>query len=211
MIRRAALAAVLITPLLTSAARAHGGVSIENDVCVMRIGPSIVHFTGYQPTHSYKEFCEDIPYTGPTIIVLDLVDSDLRLMATEVRVVRDPAGGGVPIGRRVLSEEEIKSDKVIAATEAYMPPSTYPNGTLKFEHTFKDTGQYIGIVTVRNDHGQEYVSQFPFMVGPDWRKLVPFYGLSALAVGLGIFVVWKFGWQRGSKRNFPLTRPPTRR
>jgi hypothetical protein len=196
MIRRAALAAVLVMPLLTSAAFGHGGVSIENDVCVLKVGPSTIHFTGYQPTHSFKEFCEDIPYTGQVIVVLDLVDTDLRHMWTEVRVVRDPGGGGVPIGRRILSDEEIKSAEVLAATEAYMPPSTYPNGTVKFEHDFKKAGQYIGIVTIRNEHGQEYISQFPFMVGPNWGKLVPFYGLSGLALGIGIFVVWKFGWQR---------------
>jgi len=196
MIRRAAGAAALVMPLLSSAAIGHGGVSLENDVCVLKVGPSSIHFTGYQPTHSFKEFCEDIPYAGQTIIVLDLVGTDLRNMATEVRVIRDPGGGGVPIGRRALSEEEIKSDEVLAATEAYMPPSTYPNGTVKFEHDFRKTGQYIGIVTIRNEHGQEYISQFPFMVGPNWAKLVPFYGLSGLAVGIGAFVVWKFGWQR---------------
>jgi hypothetical protein len=199
MIRRAACAAALIMPLLGTSALGHGGVTIQNDVCVLRLGESLVHFTGYQPTRSYKEFCEDIPHTGSTIIVLDLMDSDLRYMATEVRVVRDPGGGGVPIGRRMLSDEELKSEQVIAATEAYMAPATYPNGTLKFEHDFKIPGQYIGIVTVRNEHGQEYISQFPFMVGPNWGKLVPFYGLTGLAVGLGVFVVWKFGWQRRLK------------
>jgi hypothetical protein len=130
------------------------------------------------------------------IIVLDLVDTDLRHMLTEVRVVRDPGGGGVPIGRRILSDEEIKSTEVLAATEAYMPPSTYPNGTVKFEHDFKKAGQYIGIVTIRNEHGQEYISQFPFMVGPNWGKFLPVYGLSGLALGIGIFVVWKYGWQK---------------
>jgi hypothetical protein len=199
MIRRAAAAAVLIMPLITTAASGHGGVSIQNDVCVLKVGPSTIHFTGYQPTHSFKEFCEDIPYTGQTIIVLDLVDSDLRHMATEVRVVRDPGGGGVPIGRRVLTDEQIKSAEILAATEAYMAPASYPNGTLKFEHDFRAPGQYIGIVTIRNEHGQEYISQFPFMVGPNWGKIVPIYGLSALALGLGIFVVWKFAWQRRAK------------
>ncbi len=199
MIRRAMCTAGLVMPLLASTALGHGGVSIENDLCILRVGPSTVHFTGYQPARSYKEFCEDIPHTGMTIIVLDLVDSDLRNMETEVRVVRDPGGGGVPIGRRMLSEAEIKSSEVLAATEAYMPPSLYPNGTLKFEHDFKNAGQYIGIVTVRNEHGQEYVSQFPFIVGPDWSKIVPFYSLIALAVGLCGFLVWKLGWQRRFK------------
>jgi len=200
MIRRAAYAAALVMPLLGSTAFGHGGVSFENDLCVLKVGPSTVHFTGYQPTHSYKEFCEDIPATGPTIIVLDLIDSDLRNMETEVRVVRDLGGGGVPIGRRVLSDEELKSAEILGVTEAYMPPSSYPNGTLKFEHDFKKPGRYVGIVTIRNEHGQEYISQFPFMVGPDWGKLVPIYGLSGMAIGIGAFVVWKLGWQRRASK-----------
>ncbi len=199
MVRRAACAAALVMPWLTSAAFGHGGVSLQNDVCILQVGPSRIHFTGYQPTHSFKEFCEDIPFTGQVIIVLDLVDPDLRTMETEVRVVRDPGGGGVPIGRRLLSDAQIKSQEVLAATEAYMAPSSYPNGTVKFEHDFTKAGQYIGIVTIRNEHGQEYISQFPFMVGPNWGKLVPFYGLSGLALGIGVFVVWKFGWWRRAK------------
>lgn len=196
MLLRSARAGLLALPLLTTAALGHGGVSIEKDMCVLKIGPNTVHFAGYQPAHSFLEFCEDIPYTGQTIIVLDLVDSELRAMRTEVRVVRDPDAGSVPISSRVLSEEELANDRLEGITEAYLPPSTYPNGTLKFEHDFKKPGQYIGIVKVDNDHGQQYVSQFPFMVGPNWRKIVPFYGLAALALVLGVFVVWKYGWRR---------------
>lgn len=183
---------------LTGPAHAHGGVSIEKDQCVLRIGPNVVHFAGYQPAHSFLEFCEDIPYTGPTIIVLDLVDSELRDMSTEVRVVRDPDPGRAPIAVRMLNEEELATNRLEGITEAYMPPSSYPNGTVKFEHDFENTGQYIGIVKISNVHGQQYISQFPFVVGPNWRKIIPFYALTALASGLGLFVVWKFGWRRKS-------------
>jgi hypothetical protein len=184
-------------------AAAHGGVGIENDQCVLKIGPSTVHFAGYQPAHSFLEFCEDIPYTGPTIIVLDLVDPELRSMRTEVRVVRDPDPAAVPINVKVLNDEELAHHRLEGITEAYMPPSTYPTGTVKFEHDFKKGGQYIGIVRISNDHGQEYVSQFPFMVGPNWRKIVPFYVLTAIALVVALCVVWRYGWRRISGKANP--------
>jgi hypothetical protein len=200
MALRSLRAGLLALPLLTNAALAHGGVSIERDLCVLKIGPNTVHFAGYQPAHSFLEFCEDIPYVGQTIIVLDLVDSELRSMKTEVRVVRDPDPGTVPISARVLNNEELAHERLEGITEAYMPPSTYPNGTVTFEHEFKTGGQYIGIVRISNDHGQEYVSQFPFMVGPNWRTIVPFYVVTGLALAAGLFVVWKYGWRRSELR-----------
>lgn len=196
MFSRAAQAGLLALPLLTTAALGHGGVTIEKDQCVLRIGPNTVHFAGYQPAHSFLEFCEDIPYTGPTIIVLDLVDSELRAMNTEIRVVRDPEPGSVPIGARMLSEEELANESLEAITEAYMPPSTYPYGTVKFEHDFRKGGQYIGIVKVSNDHGQHYVSQFPFIVGPNLFKVLPFYAILGMALLLAGFIIWKYAWSR---------------
>jgi hypothetical protein len=46
-----------------------------------------------------------------------------------------------------------------------MCPSINPTGTLTFQHNFPETGKFIGLVTVKNAHGQFYVSQFPFLVG----------------------------------------------
>ena len=70
-------------------AYAHGGVKLEQDECVLKIGPNTMHFIGYQRTGEEQEFCEDIAKTGPTIIALTAVSPDLRDMAIGIRVVKD--------------------------------------------------------------------------------------------------------------------------
>ena len=46
--------------------------------CVLRIGPDIMFFTGYQPQNSRDEFCDDILSTGQTVVALDMQDTELR-------------------------------------------------------------------------------------------------------------------------------------
>jgi hypothetical protein len=36
---------------------------------------------------------------------------------------------------------------------------------MTFEHDFKDAGRYVGVVTVADDLGNQWVSRFPFTVG----------------------------------------------
>lgn len=151
-----AAAAVIGAP---STALAHGGVRLEQDECVLRIGPSTMHFIGYQRSGEEAEFCEDIAKTGPTVIALTAVSPDLRDMAIGIRVVKD------------VGEEREKAN-LDALTVAYVEPKVYRNGTMTFEHDFKDAGHYVGIVTVRDDLGNEWVSRFPFSVG-----LYTFWGM----------------------------------
>ncbi|MGD9544763.1 MAG: hypothetical protein AB7F41_07005 [Methylocystis sp.] len=145
-----ALAAASFFP--ATGAEAHGGVKLEQDECVLRIGPNTMHFIGYQRTGEEQEFCEDIAQTGPTVIALTAVSPDLRDMAIGIRVVKD------------VGEEKEKAD-IDAATVAYYPPKVYRNGTMTFEHDFKEAGRYVGIVTVSDDLGNQWVSRFPFTVG----------------------------------------------
>ena len=60
---------------------AHGGVKLEQDECVLKIGPNTMHFIGYELNGEEQEFCEDIAKTGPTVIALTAVSPDLRDMA----------------------------------------------------------------------------------------------------------------------------------
>jgi hypothetical protein len=57
MVMRGIAAWLLATVLLTSAAYAHGGVGMVDNRCVLRIGPDLMFFTGYQPQNSRDEFC----------------------------------------------------------------------------------------------------------------------------------------------------------
>ncbi|PNE12023.1 MAG: hypothetical protein CR217_05330, partial [Beijerinckiaceae bacterium] len=72
---------------------------------------------------------------------------------------------------------------------------TYPTGTLTFEHTFPENGKFIGIVTVKNAHGQTYVSQFPFSVGVGFfgGKSIGIYVSMVAVLGAGVFLIWHLG------------------
>jgi hypothetical protein len=155
-----ALGVVAAFGLSPSGASAHGGVKLEQDECVMRIGQSTMHFIAYQRSGEEQEFCQDIAQTGPTVIALEAVSEEVRDMAIGVRVIKDVGG-----------DANEKGD-LTASTIFKMEPKVYRNGIMTFEHDFKEPGRYVAIVTVRDDIGNEWVSRFPFTVG-----LYTFWGM----------------------------------
>jgi hypothetical protein len=155
---------LLVVVLCISNAQAHGAVGIINR-CVLRIGPDLMFFAGYQPQSSREEFCDDMPDSGQTVFVLDMIETELRDMLTEIRIIKDEGNHTTMNGLPYLTDAELASPQVLdPMTITHVPPKKYPTGTLTVEHTFP-VGKFIGIVMVTNDHGQKWVSQFPFSVG----------------------------------------------
>jgi hypothetical protein len=152
----------------STTAFARGALGYDRDVCVLKIGPDFMYFTGYQAASTRKKFCEDIPSTGQTIIVLDYAQSEMREMKTDFRILREPPEGD-------------DSAPIDAATVAYLPPKAYPNGTLNFEHNFRETGNFIGVVSVEGPHGEHWVARFPFSVGKSYTSQIPYYLIAAAA------------------------------
>ncbi|HEY8006439.1 MAG TPA: hypothetical protein VIE66_06500 [Methylocella sp.] len=184
----------LATVLLTSGAFAHGGVGMQDNRCVLRIGPDIMFFTGYQPQNSREEFCDDVPNTGQTVVALDMQETELRNMLTEIRLIKDDGTHTQMNGLPFLSDAELANKAALDAVSiAYLPAKKYPTGTLTFDHTFPENGKFIGIVTVENDHGQKFVSQFPFSVGQQVGKSLVLYGLILAGLGAGVFGIWYYG------------------
>jgi len=162
-------------------AQAHGGLALAEDMCRLTIGPYNMHFTGYQPDNTRnKEFCEDIPSTGRTVVVLDYMEDALRPLPTEVRVIKDTG-----------SEQDLQ-----AITVLYLPPKVYPNGTVNFEYNFAQPGKFVGLVTVGDK--QPIVSRFPFSVGETKIPLPPSYFLIAL-VGVAVIGVIIFAMRGRGK------------
>jgi len=158
--------------------QAHGGLSMAEDLCKLTIGPYTMHFTGYQPDSSQeKEFCEDIPSTGRTIVALDYIEEALRPLPTEVRVIKDTG-----------SEEDLE-----AITILHMPAKVYPNGSINFEHNFNVPGNFVGLVTVSGD--EEYVSRFPFAVGQG-ESIMPSGLVLAMIAALGVGAVFLYTVRR---------------
>lgn len=155
---------------LCEVASAHGGLSIDDDMCKLRLGPFNLHFTGYQPEiNGNREFCEDIPKVGHTIVVMDAIEPELREIPIEVRIIRDTG-------------DESRLDVV---TVAHLPPKVYASGSVPLEYSFTTPGKFVGLVTA-GDKGQ-YVSRFPFSVGippKHYGHYLLFLGVAALGLGL---------------------------
>ena len=154
---------------------AHGGLSLADDVCKLTIGPYTMHFTGYQPEATQeKEFCEDIPAIGRTVVALDYIGEALRPLPTEVRIIRDT---GDP------SKEPGNLDTI---TILHIPAKVYPNGSINFEYDFMQPGKFVGLVTVGDK--QEYVSRFPFSVGePKGTSPYLIFGIAAVIGAIAVF------------------------
>jgi hypothetical protein len=185
--KRRLSAAVTMGVLLASVSsvHAHGGLSFEKDLCKLKIGSYLMHFTGFLPEKTgSKEFCEDIPQTGRAIVVLDYVDVELRKMPVEIRIIKDTG-------------DESKLDDITAYHRA---AKVYPNGSIDFELTFGTPGKFIGIVSV-GDGGQQ-IARFPFEVG---RNRTAAYlisgtiGISLICAGVaGIYSVRRRRVVRGN-------------
>lgn len=172
VVRRVVWAALALLGHLTAPlAMAHGGLSIDEDKCKLKVGAYVMHFAGYQPGSSgAREFCEDIPEVGQTVVTMDAVDDVLRTMPIQVRIVRDT--GASP------TEPPREADTVL-----YLPPKLYPAGSVSFEHQFDGSGKFVGYV-MAGDKGQ-HVARFPFSVGGKksaWSGFLPYLGLGGLGL-----------------------------
>jgi hypothetical protein len=169
----AAFVVAAATPALS-----HGSLSMDDDLCTLSLGKYVIHFAGYQPLEKrdpsrYTEFCEDIPATGQTFVVLDLIDSDLRKL---------------PISVRVLEDQGRANDEV-APVVFEMPRENHPTGSFSYRHTFEKPGKYVGLITAGGGSDQ-LVARFPFSVGkkPEnfWNYV--FYAIAGLALTIGLIM-----------------------
>ena len=142
---------------------AHGGVLMENDTCVMRIGTLSAHFSGYQPTISANdEFCEEIPEVAESVFVIDFLEDVLNTMPVEFRILRDDHNLGL-----AATWEDVQSlGDIDGTTIFHQPPALYPDGVLTGNFTFLEAGTYIGIVSARHEgKNMTFRAVFPFRVG----------------------------------------------
>lgn len=200
MFARAACAGLFVLGLLATGVRADAVLSSDNDSkCLLRIGPNLIHVTAYQARDPRAEFCRDIPDLGQVVIVLDYVDPELRKMTTDVRVIKDVGGGADISGDpSLLNDAQVAPEALDPVTETHLPARLYPTGTINFQHVFTTPGRYQGIVTVRNEHGQIYVSQFPFSVGQGRNSTIIYYGVIASLIITSAFSYWIFTRRYGA-------------
>ena len=144
-------------------ATAHGGVSIEEDICVIQIGFFKAHFAVYQPQKTAgQEFCEDIPGTTDTIFVLNYLHNSLKHTPVDFRIIKDIN----KFGRFAKWEDIAQLEDIDKDTVFYQSPMIRPDAVFKVEHKFEKPGGYIGIVTAKYlANNKTYKAVFPFQVG----------------------------------------------
>ena len=156
---------MLVAVLDPGAAAAHGSVAMEEDLCMRRVGGSMVHFSTYQPQHAPKaQYCTEIPKEGDTFLVVDLVDQALR---------------NVPIGMRVVKGINGTEDQTVA----YWRPVSHPDGVVRGEARL-DKGLYKLIITAEGLSPSYYLLRVQMI---DYSKLArsavgPLTGLLLLAL-----------------------------
>jgi len=168
--------------LAVSNTHAHGGLAMDEDKCKLRVGRYTMHFVGYQPESPSgpREFCEDIPETGHTIVVLDYLNDELRDLPTEVRIIKDTGGQA--------TLEDI--------TVLHIPPKVYASGSLNFELNFREPGKFVGLVSV-GENDSKMVSRFPFSVGRSNSWLVLTAG--AFLTVMAALVLYRFALHRRNR------------
>jgi hypothetical protein len=162
------MALLLVAALYPGAVAAHEGADLEVDPCVRWVGESAIHLSSYQPQYELRsQYCTDIPKTGKTFLVVDLVDPALRT---------------VPVGMRIVKGSG--SNEAEAQTVADWRPSHHPTGVVSGE-TNLDEGLYRVIITAEGQKPLRY--QYLLRVQMiDYQKLVssvvvPLLGLLLMA------------------------------
>jgi hypothetical protein len=143
--------------------QAGGGMVIEGDVCIIWVDFYSAHFTAYQPTnHGNKQFCQELPDTGPTIFVLDYLHKSLKDVPVSFRIIHDVTGQGSFV--KLKHVEKIQD--IERHTVFYQPAVIRADASLKIEHDFTAEGRYVGIITAGHpNNDMVYTAVFPFEIG----------------------------------------------
>jgi hypothetical protein len=180
---------VLVLSLIPQTSAAHGSVTPEDDLCIIRIGYYRAHFKIYLPrTREHSEYCEDIPGTGEAIFVMEYEHSGLGDVPIDFRVIRNVTSKGT----FTILEDVEEIENLDAVTLFHHPAAIQPD-VFTYLHPFDEQGEFVGIVTVRQpETGEIYTAVFPFEVGytgiPTW----------AWFVVIAIFLQINFLWMNGS-------------
>jgi len=170
--------AVFLAPQVASTC-AFARVAPEPRDCIMSVGPAQMTFTAFQEQKTHEIFCAHVPDAGPTIIILDAHESELRGMSVEIRILRN-------VGQREWNED------LDANTELTLPAKKYlaSNGTASFEYSFPRDGDYIAVIKATSEDGyKEYIGEYFFSVGETMER---FLAAAAMLVALAFvcFGLW---------------------
>jgi hypothetical protein len=118
--------------------------------CPVSLGDKTMKFVAMQPKKNIDRVCDALPDTGPTVIVLDAGDRELRDMTWDIRILDANA--------------PIAEDNPVAIGS--LPAQKYRNGMVNFDHNFTHAGNYMLYAKLSSDDGKKiYIGKHLFTVG----------------------------------------------
>ena len=110
-----------------------------------------------QPKKNVDRECIALPDVGPSVIVLDAADNELRDMNWDIRILRGKGPNG---------EADPEADIV-----GRLPVQKFRNGMVNFDQNFKEPGEYVLYAKLTSDDGaKRFEGRHPFSVGPRHRR-----------------------------------------
>lgn len=173
------LAALFLSLSFSAPSYSHRGAPDEVDVCRIKVGTEVIHFTAYTPTFTQTQgYCRSIPNVGLTNLIFDYEGKKLRDLSIEFEVTKEPEG------TRIFHQE----------------PQKIKTGTVKADIDFSKygAGDYLAHVTIVHD-GEKQDTHLPFVVGAEeektpWRRYLFFVISVAVLVTIGIaYLTRKYG------------------
>ena len=176
----------LVAVVFPTTTAAHGSVTPEDDICIMRIGFYEAHFKIYLPrTRGHREYCEDIPSVGETVFVMEYEHSGLGDVPIDFRIIRNVTGQGVFTALEDVERIEDLQSVTVIHHEAAVQPDVF---TIMYD--FEEQGEFVGIVTVQSpENGKTYTAVFPFEVGFAGFGWWPWFVLLAVILQANYFVM----------------------
>ena len=182
------LLACLIAGFPALVCNAHGSVTPDADLCIIRIGFFKAHFKVYLPeTHQHKEFCEDLPGVGNSIFVLEYVHDGLAEVPIDFRIIENVTGQG-----RFTNVDHVAQIGDLEDITIFHHPAAVQPDVFTVAHEFDNSGEFVGIVTVtRPDNSGVYTAVFPFEAGYTGLGYWPW------VIGILILLQLNYLWMSG--------------
>ena len=164
----------------------HGGVVLEDDQCLIRMGYLEAHFKIYLPeARGHEQFCEDLPTAAGAVFVMEYQHEALSTLPIEFRIIRNVTG----LGRYARWQDVQDIDDLDAVTVHHRPAAVVPD-VFTSRHAFGGRGEYIGMVTVTPESGDRRLTAvFPFSVGFTGVGFWPWFVLFVAFVLINVWLV----------------------
>ena len=191
---------IVLTPTLSLS---HGGVVLEEDICLIKVGFYQAHFTIFQPeTRQHQQFCEDLPDTGDAIFILEYLHDGLEQMEVDFRIVKNTTGNG----QFANLEDIAKIADLEAITVFYQPPIKKPD-VFAALHNFEESAEFIGIVKAQDPSTSKvYTAVFPFETGFTSGDFGDLASLTAIPIIILLWVIYiLFGKIQNKRKASALT------